>query len=234
MCYGYLMQKTTEAPTVDEHGAETHPSFITVRASRITSTPGASLFQSDIRHREFIRVTISKATRTRNLKHDWIFSSTTLVEFDLSMAQWGAFVSSFGDGSGVPATLNYVADLHLPTGNIPYAPHEARLAHSIREVENAAEELLTDVTAAQEALSEGFARNAGRKEMKELVRGLEIAISNAKSNVGFTANSLTEHAENVTEKMRADVEGMVLQHAATLGLDAGDFIEVIPEITSGK
>lgn len=228
---------TPTPPTIStrqgaKDNTEVHDSWITVRANRIQTT-GQHLFQSDIVHREYVCVTISSCSRTRDLKHDWVHSEDTLLEFNLSMAQWGAFVSSFGQGGGVPATLGFVGK-QMPVGDefgyIAGSTHEARLAVSIAEVRNAADEMLESVTEAQEALSEAIARNAGRKEMKELGRNLEIAVQNAKSNVVFTAKSLTEHAENVTEKMRADVEALVLQHAATLGLDSGDFTDAIPAL----
>ena len=59
-------------PTADENGDEYHPAFGMAQVSRITSTPGQVLFDSDLRHSHWIEFRISEATRRRDLKRDWI------------------------------------------------------------------------------------------------------------------------------------------------------------------
>ena len=61
---------------------------------------------------------------------------------------------------------------------------------------------------------------AGRKEMAELMRSLELAHAGVPSNMEFAAKSLTEHVENVVTKARADIEGMAML-AAQEGRELG-------------
>lgn len=42
------------------------------------------------------------------------------------------------------------------------------------------------------------------------------------SNISFAAQSLTEHAENVVQRAKADIEAMVVARAKQLGLDPSD------------
>lgn len=206
--------KETTPITHDEHGAEVHPSFGWAQVSRLHGG-GSSLFDSEILHSEVVRLTVSGATRKRDLNRDWIHGdSRDLIEVRMSMAQWGALVSSFGS-SGVPVTLHRTSE----DGDIPAAPHEPRMAHSVAEVGNSVDKVLDQVTAATEALRDCYDRKAGRKDTNEALRNLEIALGNAKPNVTFAANSLTEHVENVVTKAKGDIEATVAR-AAEYGIDA--------------
>ena len=64
-------------------------------------------------------------------------------------------VSSFGQGTGVPATLTRL------DGEVPQAPYESRLAESMAEVKDAGAEALAEVQAAAQALQEAFDAGAG-------------------------------------------------------------------------
>lgn len=219
------MDIETTPVELDEHGDEVHPSFVMVSASRISAAPGVHLFDSEIQHREFVRVRVAKAKRKRDLHHDWLFGGKDLIEIDMSLSQWGAFVSSFGQGSGVPATLAY-----FNGERVPEAPSGARLALSVAEVKNAGAAALEDIGAAFDKVEEAFDAKAGRKEMSSLIHHLRCMIDNGPGNMAFTAKSLTEHVEKVVTKAKADIEGMVNRHAATLGLEAGD----LPQFALGS
>lgn len=220
-----MMPEPTEI-TVAEDGTATHESWILVRAGRLSGTT-TRLFDSEVGHQHWVRVAVSRCSRKRDLAHDWKHEEKLLVEFDMSMAQWGAFVSSFGQGTGVPATLSWFG------GPVPGVADEvSRIAVSVKEVRESGKEAVAKVQAAHAALSEAFERGAGKKEMRGLLRDLDIAVQHAPANMAFTAKSLGEHVENVVTKARADVEAMVLD-AQTSGaqITAGD-VALLPESTS--
>jgi hypothetical protein len=210
------MRETTQ-PTLDKYGAEEHPAFGMIRASRTTvgGGPGAGavLFDSDIKHGHTVRIVIERATRKRDLNHDWIHGGQELVEIEMSEAQWASFVSSMNT-SGVPCTLRRTeTDIQVP--GLPYAP---RLAESMAEVKNAAVETFGKIRAARDDYEQAVAEKAGAKVIKEKLRTLHYAIENSGANMTFAAKTLAEHAENVVQKARADIEAMVYQQAALLGL----------------
>lgn len=192
---------------IREDGDEEHPSWLLVGVSRLSST-GTDLFDSEIRHHSLIRVTVRRAKRRRDLNHDWIHGAKVIMEFDMSESQWGAFVSSFNRGEGVPATLTRFEHADLPVGETPDAPLDRRLDRSHNEVREAGDRALAEVQEAYAAVEEAYERKAGRKEMNELLRTLKARLSNAPANMEFAAKSLTEHVENVVTKARADIEGM--------------------------
>lgn len=201
---------------------ETHPSFGMARASRVSSSPpGASLYDSEIRHQHYVTFTISTGTRRRELNRDWLMADKEIIEISMSMAQWGALVSSFGEGSGVPVTIT-----RFEGERIENPPYEPRMKQSTAEVVNATDKLLAEIEAATAAVREAYDRKAGRKEMSELLGWLENRLDVAKPNAKYAAETFTEHVEKVVTKARYDIEAQV-QMAAERGLDAGHVTEAL-------
>lgn len=216
------MKRSLVEPTVDEDGEEQHPAWVLVGASRVQATPGAVLFDSDIRHQHYVVIRVMRAVRKRSLSHDWKHGRKTIVEFAMSEAQWASFVSSMNTGDGVPATLEWDGTLDDP--QVPGMPFAPRLQVSMDEVHGAA-------AAAEEKVQSAFAAYVEKKNAANL-RALEIAISHMTPNMDYAAQSLSEHAENVVQRARADVEAFVLQKARQLGLDPAE-LGGLPELTVG-
>lgn len=197
------MPKQYEDYSTNEDGSEHHPAFGTISLHRVSATPGAVLFQSDVRHSEYMRITIHEASRRRELHRDWVHPEKELFEISLSLAQFASFVASGGQGSGVPCTIEYDRG-HRPGLNL-----ESRLALTNAAVHQAADKAFENIKAAEAALAEGMANKVGAAERKRLMANLHHAIGNATPNVDFAAKMLAEHAENVIEQSRADIETMV-------------------------
>lgn len=218
------MARQIVQPTEDEWGGEVHPGWVLVGASRVShSPPGAILFDSDIRHQHYVVVRVKRATRKRTLNRDWLGGRATIVEFAMSEAQWASFVSSMNSGDGVPATL--LEDASSDSFEVPGMPYQPRLKESMDEVRGAASK-------AQAKVEEAFAAYKEKKTVGNL-RELEIAIGHMTPNMVFAADSLTEHAENVVQKARADVEAFVLSKAQQLGLEPGE-VGGFLELTTGE
>lgn len=204
---------TTEKPTITEHGDEAHPAWGLIGASRVSSSPpGATLFDSDIRHQHYVVVRLSRATRKRDLGHDWKHGGEQIVEVAMSEAQWASFVSTMNVGQGVPCTIERVGMEQMP--GVEYEP---RLATSMNEVDNAADKAIEKIQAAFEAY-EAHKTKANRDTLK-------YAIQNAPANMSYAAKTLSEHAENVVQKARADVEAMVVSKADQLGIEPGEIAD---------
>jgi hypothetical protein len=200
-------------PTVDERGAEQHPAWALIGASRVSATPGATLFDSDVQHGHYVVIQIKRAVRTRDLHHDRIYGREEYIEVAVSEAQWASFVSTMNAGDGVPCTL-----MRRDHQGVPGMPYEPRLAETLNETRAAAYRMMDEVKAALAAYKAH--KTAGN------LRTLEAKIGNAGPNVDFAAKSLSEHAENVVQRSRADIEAMVLQQAQRLGIDPGEAEEL--------
>lgn len=204
------MRRKPQSPKLNEKGYETHPAWGLIGASRVSSGGrGATLFDSDIQHQHFVMVRLSRAERRRNLMHDYKHGSEQIVEIAMSEAQWASFVSTMNVGQGVPCTIESIGRKQVP--GVEYEP---RLAVSMEEVQDAATQALKQI---QEALDDYL----DHKTVKKL-RTLEMLIRNAPANMRFAADSLSEHAENVVQRARADIEAMVVSKAEQLGIDPAD------------
>jgi hypothetical protein len=208
-----MARRETERPTVNEDGYERHPAWGLIGASRVSSGGGASLFDSDIPHREFVVVRLSRASRRRNLNSDFKHGEEQLIEIAMSEAQWASFVSTMNVGQGVPCTIERIAMERMPG-----LEHEPRLAVSMDEVGNATTKAVEEIRAAFEAYEQNRTK-ANRDTLK-------YAIANAPANMKFAAKSLDQHAENVVQRARADVEAMVVHKAEQLGIDPGELADV--------
>jgi len=214
-----MTQRQITEPTINEYGAEVHPAFGHITANRVSygggNTAGAVLFQSDIRHRQTVRITISGATRRRDNNHDYVHDNgKPLMEVEMSEAQWASFVSSMNT-SGVPCTVRRTET----DWAIPELAYDPRLAHSMGEVKGAAVKAFGGIREAMQAYQEAIDQKLGAKEIKERLRTLNSRIENSGANMHFAAKTLVEHTENVVQKARADIEAMVLAKATELGLD---------------
>ena len=134
----------------------------------------------------------------------------------MSEAQWASFVSSMGS-SGVPCTLRQRIDV---PGPLPILPYDPRLAHSMDEVKTAAARTFGRIEAAMAAY-DALPKTATAKEKREAIDAIRNAMRHATTNVDFTSRSLVEHAENVVQRSRADIEAMAFQAAERLGLPTG-------------
>lgn len=194
----------------DNRVREAHPAFGMARVNRRTSTPGAVLYDSEIRHGSTVVLTVSRGVRERDLNRDWLYATEDLVEVEMSEAQWGALVSSFGQGSGVPVTIRHTESEH----SVAPIPFEPRLALSTEETRSATVKAVASIKAAAEVVAE--------KPTKANIRSLMSAIENAGPNVEYASRTLSEHVENVVTKAKYDIEAMVSRHAEAIGLSASD------------
>lgn len=198
----------------DERGNEIHPAFGMARVNRVTST-GTPLFDSDILHSSFIRLQFSTATRRRELSRDWIHADRVIADVEMSEAQWAALVSSINT-EGVPVTIRRTET----NWQIPSPPFEPRLEVSQAEVRSAADKAFAAIKEARDVYE--------AKKTAANLRALHFAIENAAANVSFAAKSMTEHAENVVQKARVDIETMVISKARQLGLTDEEALQLTP------
>jgi len=204
------MPRDIVEPTLTDTGESEHPAWGYIGASRVSSSPpGAVLFDSDIRHQHYVVVTLSSAVRERKLLRDWLRPRKQIIEVAMSEAQWASFVSSM-NSQGVPCTIQWTQG----DGHVPGMEYEPRLQESMDEVRNAAERAAQTVRKAFDAYAD--------HKTKGNLDSLRFAIQNMPANIKFAGDSLNEHAENVVQKARADIEAMVVHKAQQLGIEAGD------------
>lgn len=228
------MPKQYEDFTVDADGDEHHPAFGTIALHRVSANPGAVLFQSDVRHPEYMRITVHEAVRKRDLSHDWVHPGRTVCEISLSLAQFASFVASTGQGSGVPCTIEWAGTGTQEPGGRPGLIPAPRLSVTHEEARAAAGRAFEKIAKADAELQEAMAAKppVSAAERKRLLSSLHTAIANAVPNVEHAAKKLDEHAEAVVEQSRADIEVMVTRMAERAGLEPDGTVRAITDGTS--
>lgn len=225
------MPKERTDPVTAGNGDEEHPAFGLIGVHRISSTPGEVLFQSDLRHSEYIRLEVHEATRKRSLKHDWVHPGKLLCEVSMSMSQFASFVAS-GGTIGVPCTIDFAGSGSNEQGSRPGLNPAPRLALTHEEVRAAAAEAygrIQDKLKVYEATLENSGKGSAAAQRAAL-RDLRAVVANAAIDVAYAAQVLDEHAEAVVEKSRADIEAMAQRTAERLGIP----ISAFPAIESGE
>jgi hypothetical protein len=220
------MPKERIDPVTDQGGDEHHPAFGLISVHRIQATPGEVLFQSDVRHQEYVRVEVSEATRKRDLSHDWVHPGKKLLEISMSMTQFASFVAS-GGTSGVPVTIDFVGTGSYRAGHRPGLSPGSRLAQTTEEVRAAAAQAYGGIAKAFKDYEQVLKyAGAGAAAMRRnALRDLQASITNAAPNVTYAARRLDEHAEAVVEKSRADIEAMVTRMAERTGISMAEIQE---------
>jgi hypothetical protein len=205
-----VVSEPVERP--DKGTRDTHPAFGVAVIHRSQVTPGAVLFQSDLRHRETITLAVHRSDRTRTLAHDWTHPGETLIEIEMSLAQWGALVSAQGIGGGVPVTIRRTETEPF----VPGIPYQSRLAESIGEVKGEAAALIERANRTLADLQEAV--KSGRiGAIKEALRAHEGSIQYVESNSEFYVKSMQDAAEKVVSNARADIEAHILGSQRLVG-----------------
>ncbi len=207
--------RRTEPPSIDENGVESHPAFGMAMFNR-TSGGNSTLFDSDITHFRVVTFRVERARRKRMLSRDWITPGKTLFEIQMSEAQFGALVSSFGS-SGVPVTIT-----HIETDwDIPGIDSLPRFAENMAEIRGAAQEQVDRASDAMASMRAALYPENKRPKIgliKKAFQQIEIVLGNLPLNLEYTSRQMTEHVENVVTKAKADIEAMVDARAREHGL----------------
>src|SRR5512135_364425 len=94
------MAKSSETPTIefssDSEEIHRHPAYGMVSMS-VVHGGSTVLFGSDIEHSDRVRISVHPATKYRSLNRDMYMPSVhTLIDFEMSQAQFAEFITSGG------------------------------------------------------------------------------------------------------------------------------------------
>ncbi len=219
--YGIIWQRIVrtrrghgkESEMIDEERTQ-HPSFGTIQLNRTTSSPGAALFNSPMRHGRFVTITIARASLGRAYHTDWIHPEEELIEVQLSQHQWAEFVSSFGVGEGVPCTISCVGRERMP--EVP----DIGLKETFEaEVKAAIAGLVEKVTGFRKEVAALMDKprlvKADRDRLRSLADAIEIEIG---SNIPFLQAKFEEAMGKTVGVAKAEVLAHVASVVRMVGL----------------
>jgi hypothetical protein len=211
----------TKNETSYSDSRETHPAYATIGAHRVSSTPGAVLFQSDFTHQHYMTISIHRAVLDRGLSNDHVFARNELIEVGLSEAQWATFVSTVNMGMGVPCTLmRYAGDEGFFVPRI--IPDQTRVEQSKAEVDATVTKGLAALDDLRAAVNTSGLSQKAKRDLDHKIRVAEAALG---GGAQWVAKQFDEHMEKTVERAKIEVEAYLtsaVQRAGLQALGAGD------------
>ncbi len=212
------MPRSAQEPQVVESNAlgqmYAHPAFGSVSVSRIQGD--ANLFGSHIRHTGYVRLRVSRAELRKTVSSEDVFDRDTVVEVDLSEAQWAKLLSSMGSG-GVPCTLNAAPDgraLLLPSIPNPPTPEERmsqQILDMIAESQAHADRAAADLIALVEP-------RLPKSAVTQFRRSLETLSGLSRSARNFHHDLLQETKEKAVHEAKIEIDAAAQRLVQALGL----------------
>lgn len=205
------MAEMTQEPVQEPDGYWSHPAYGDISVSRITG--GTRLYGSELRHNGFLRLRISAAKTKRDLSSDWHHADhRTILEVDMSEAQWAQFLSS-ANYQGTRCTIAY-----RDGQPVPGLPEPKQKAQEFAE-ESAA--YMNEAVATLQEIHAGLSGIAMSKaKRKELQSAIERGVQQIASNQEFVAQRFKSFMERSTEEAKAEVNGHVRSVVQAAGLES--------------
>ena len=217
-------EPSNQEPTVTTKNGDqvySHPAYGVITVTRPQSSPGANLFGSDLSHSHFISVTIQTAELHRDLHRDWVSPRGHVIEFSMSEAQWGKFVSGAGRSQATPITLNRLSEGPLVAVPDIKHPEKSRKETFNEEFGVKLDQAMQGINTIADQLSEILNdKSISKVKLKGIVNNLKSQANNLPKNLNFAVESFREATEDMVEEAKAEVEAHFIQTAHSYGVDA--------------
>lgn len=214
------MKREVQYPKVEPCGSlhddgtkTTHPAFGGIVAHRVSGY--RSLYGSDFRHQHFMRVSIRRSEHIRGLSHDWYHGSMqSLIEVDMTEAQWAEFISAPNIGTGVPCTIDNFNGELMPLLPDPGDKREVFANEARKRLDDGMKEL-ADLKRML-ATTPGISKTA----LRAITSKIETAERQLGPNIDYVAKQFGEHVELTVSKAKQDIHGHMLRQLTRAGADA--------------
>ncbi len=193
-----------------------HESFGLIRIGQVQGQ--TELFGSSVQHHNWIELTITRATKHRNLHRDWFYGGRELITIALSHAQLAEVFCSMNNGSGVPCTIQDIDNKMIPSAeSSTISNKEVYLKEFENDTKNVA--AYFDVLEKKIAglMEKPSVTKAERKELADMVRQAKQEI---RSNMPFILKSFVEKTEDVVVEAKSEVEAFRATVINQMGIKA--------------
>ena len=184
-----------------------HESYGVVHFSR-RQRPETALFGSSIKHENTISLKIAGAELQRKYNLDYVFSSSadTIVEVEMSYAQFAEAITSLNQGIGVPVTIRYANG--KATSDCPFESKETQFRTEFEaDLSKLSDVAKTATKRAMELLDSKKPLNKAEKE--ELLSLLTSVSRMVDSNIPFVRERFAEQMDKTLQEAKGNFEGFV-------------------------
>lgn len=194
-----------------------HPSFVAVGFSRITGL--RRFFGSSVQSQSWIRLRVSPAQLHHDSGYDRVHSSLhSMIEVDLSPAQFAELLTSLNVGCGVPGTL-----VEFDGKRVEQMKEVGSETQRVREhYEKVLRKRLAESKDTVEAiLAEVEDKKTFTQDLKGRLRNvLESLTTGSHNSMPYYIDQFQEATERVTSQAKAEVDAFVTHAVHQTGLKA--------------
>ena len=198
------------------HFIKRHPAYGMINLHRTTGGD-QTLYGSDFKHDSSIRITLCASKMERSDNRNWFYAGKRKFEIAMSESQWGAFLSSMNQGSGVPCTIRQDEQGRPP--ECPYSPEVLDFKQELdTEVENIVA-LMDEAMAMGDELGKG--KTIKKKDFKDLLAQLWEAQRTLYDRLPSVKQSYEEAMSKTTQAAAREIEAklqMLIQAVGTEGI----------------
>lgn len=196
-----------------------HESYGIVGLSRMLHGMGKTrLFGSAIdTHHSTIVLKVQTAERRHYLAMDWFHARKTVVEVELSSAQFAELLTTMNMGDGVPCTIRYIGGKQMEPPPAELIEAEEVQSGFDRDCETLGRKLrtlATDVTAIV-----GGSR-WGKAEKDTVTQSIDSIIQMVSSNLPFVAASFQEATGKMVTAAKAEADAFLTNAITRAGFNA--------------
>lgn len=198
-----------------EKERHTHPSFGQLRFSRVSGS-GQKFYGSELPQDHYITMEVVPSEISRDLSRDWYFGhGLPLIEVRMTSSQFSEAITSMNQGSGVPCTVEKVAQKSVE--KLPEAESRKEFVHrkfKDRMIEFA--KTLKEKQARAKALT--AKKTLSKDDQRELNFLIEWLTTEVSNNIPFFAECFQETVDKVVLEAKSEVENAIQHKITTIGL----------------
>lgn len=178
------------------------------------------LFGSSLnRHHSTIRLRVVRAERKRSLSQDWFHArGPSVVEIELSAAQFAEFVTTPNVGDGVPCTIRTIGSARMGDPPDEHTTEVEEIRVGIGEQMGAIAKRLDVFTSEVDVALE--AKSLTRESRDKIRRSVAKFVQEVRSNVPFIIDQLHEAAEKTVTAAKAEADAWLTRTVLRAGLKA--------------
>ena len=186
---------------------ETHPAYGLVGFTRTFSSAKHPLFGSSIEHSNSVRLTIKRASVSRNLNSDHFFGEGNLIEVEMSQAQFAEAITSMNVDEGTPCTIRFIAG----EGKIPNIESKNAGEKFSNEFNSHIENNCLSAKKLFSEMQELFEtkKSIGKGDRDELLKKFSHLIMEMDDNSKFISTQFDRQMNKTVSEAKAEVEAFV-------------------------
>ena len=181
-----------------------HPAYGLLEFSRRSGGRGKALFGSSIEHNDTISMSLKQGKLTRGLNTDWYNDIGTIVEVEMSYAQFADAITSLNISPGVPCTIRFQKGV----GMLPHPEFTNKRDQYTQELKSELDKNAADAKEIYHNIAEMFATKSsiGKGDRESILKAISKLIDSFDSHATFAYQQFQEQMDNTIHEAKCEVE----------------------------